>query len=259
MGYKTILYEVKDNIGYLTLNRPERLNAVNPAMQLEIADLFGKMRSDPEVRVAIITGNGRYFSSGRDIKDTSHAQAQPSVEDLYQGTSTSALGDAMFAFDKPLIAAINGPALGAGFSLCVLSDMLIASETAQLGFYQLRYGFFPMQACSVKLARAIGTPLASEMIFTGKLIDAQEAYRIGLVNKVVSKDQVMPAAEELAKTIASLPSPLALRAAKHTLTMGRELTRDQEAYIETFTHYLISQKKEVKEAEQAFLERKTRL
>lgn len=217
MVFKYILWEKKEQIGILTINRPEVRNALNPEAWAEIPIALETAEDDPLVRVVIITGaGGKAFCAGNDISQ------------LVQTTMWDILGrklDGIFAyihnFPKPIIAAINGLALGGGCEIAMACDFCVASENAKLGQPEINLGLFPGGGATQRLQRLVGVGRAKELIFTGDLIDAREAERIGLVNKVFPPAELMDKAREIARKMC-LKSPVALRLAKSAINMGME-------------------------------------
>lgn len=207
--YETILLEKKDHVAVLTLNRPDKLNAINPQVKKEIYQALTELEADEDVGVAVMTGAGSAFSSGWDMTAGIDAMS------IFFGLEEE---EKLLHFHKPLIAAVNGYALGEGAQHALLSDIIIASDRAVFAFNGPRVGGM----CHVAiwaLPRLIGMNRAAEMLFTCNQISAQEAYRIGLVNKVVPHDQLMPAALEVAEEILK-SAPLSIRYVKRALRRG---------------------------------------
>ena len=207
--YKTILVEKKNHIAILTLNRPEKLNAVNLQLKKDVCQALNELEADDDVRVVIMTGAGRAFSAGADMTDVGSG-----AEDFLSFEEEERLVN----FDKPIIAAINGYALGDGLQHALLCDIIIASEKAILGFIGARIGAL----CHVAvwaLAGVVGRNNASELLLACEQISAEEAYRIGLVNKVVPHEQLMPAALEMAERIMK-SAPLSIKYTKRALRGG---------------------------------------
>ena len=197
MMYETILVEKKDkHIGTITLNRPEQLNAINLEMKRELLRALGELEADEDVRVVIMTGAGRAFSAGHDMTDPlSTMEEFTSLEEE----------EKLFNLDKPTIAAIHGYTLGDGVQQTLLCDMVVASDDAVLGFIGARAGGLCYGSLSV-LPAVVGMRKALELFYTCEQINAEEAYRIGLVNKVVPREQLMPATCKLAEeTMKSAP------------------------------------------------------
>lgn len=209
--YEHILYEVSDHIGTVTLNRPDRLNSVNTQMVNELVDVFGRTDADDDVRVVIVTGAGRAFCAGADLsggadvfkQDGDGQNAADSRRD-----SAGILTLRIFRSLKPVIAAINGAAVGFGASMTLPMDFRVASSGAKLGFPFAARGIVPDGAASWFLPRIVGAPHAIDLCLTARLILADEALALGLVSSVHDPDEVLTAARELAATIATGASPL---------------------------------------------------
>jgi enoyl-CoA hydratase/carnithine racemase len=193
MGYETILLEKRDGIAYLTLNRPERANTLNRRLMEEVVAAMEEVAGDRETRVVIVTGAGqRHFCGGADLREANLAS-----RDTGAGTP-----DAMGVFEKipqPVIAAINGVAMGGGCEIALACDLRIMVDDAQIGVPEIKFGALPAGGGTQRLPRIVGMAKAKELIFSGNPISAQEAERIGLINKVVPREQLMSAAEEMAR------------------------------------------------------------
>ena len=236
MEYENIIFEKKDGIGYVTVNRPEVLNALNDSVIEELDSVFRAIDRDDEVRVVIITGAGRAFVAGADI-------AQMSRLDGSEGRVMSMRGQKVMEFiefmDKPVIAAVNGFALGGGNELSMACDIRIASETAKFGQPEVNLGIIPGYGGTQRLPRLVGRGLAKKLIYSAEIIDAEEAYRIGLVDEIVPADQLMDTAAKLAETIAS-KAPIAVKLAKAAINNGMNtdlktgVQFEAEAYASTF-------------------------
>jgi len=204
--YKTILVEKKNHLGILSFNRPEKLNAINLQVKREISQALSELEADDDVRVVIMTGVGRAFSSGYDIN------APESELEEFMSLKEE---ETLLNLDKPTIAAIQGYALGDGLQQALLCDIRVAADDSVLGFIGPLIGGLCYSALSI-LPRVVGRGKASELLFTCSRINAEEAYGIGLVNKVVPREQLMPAAVELADQIANV-APLLLKYSKRML------------------------------------------
>lgn len=236
MEYENIIFEKKNGIGYVTVNRPEALNALNDSVIEELDSVFRAIDRDDEVRVVIITGAGRAFVAGADI-------AQMSRLDGSEGRVMSMRGQKVMEFiefmDKPVIAAVNGFALGGGNELSMACDIRIASEAAKFGQPEVNLGIIPGYGGTQRLPRLVGKGMAKKLIYSAEMIDAEEAYRIGLVDEVVSAEELMEAAEKLAKTIMS-KAPIAIKMAKVAINNGMNtdlktgVQFEAEAYTSTF-------------------------
>ncbi|HIE30576.1 TPA: enoyl-CoA hydratase/isomerase family protein [Candidatus Poribacteria bacterium] len=224
-----IKFSIKSPIGYITLNRPESLNALNRQLKAELNNALDEIVLNDNIRVVIITGEGRAFCAGSDIKELYQAEP-PEAEELMRETKN--LCCKVEQIPKITIAAINGYALGGGFGLALASDLKVASETAMLGFPEIRLGWnapFGM----AKFARAVGIAKAKELFLTGRLIDAHEAQQLGLVNQVVSSDGVMEAAGKLAVQIVE-NSPTASQMIKKILNSADKSLPDEENEMRAF-------------------------
>ncbi len=221
-------YKKEGKIAIFTIDRPEALNAMNMEALQELREVMVDFRDDPELWVGIITGTGdKAFCCGADIKDV-----LPFMKE--HGSSPWAFpATPMRGLDlwKPLIAAINGMALGGGLEIALACDIRIASENARLGTPEVTLGIIPGWGATQRLPRLIPWAKAAEILLTGKPIDAQEAYRIGIVNKVVPPEQVMPTAREWAETICQA-APLAVRAAKEAMIRGSSMTLEEGLRLE---------------------------
>ena len=216
----TLLYEKQDSIAWITLNRPQVLNAINIRMRDELWDVMHAVRDDPEVRVVIFKGAGeRAFSAGADISEFGTA---PSYVESRRARRERDLWGFILSLEVPLIAAIHGYALGAGLELPMCCDLRIASEDARLGLPEVSLGYMPSAGGTQTLPRHIPPGVAMQMILTGDPLDAQTALRYGLVQRVVPRRRLYPEAESLARTLMSR-GPLALRLAKRAVVEGLEL------------------------------------
>lgn len=214
--YKNLLFEVSNGVGILTMNRPEALNALNKETMDELMDCFHDVEADAAVKVLIVTGAEKAFIAGADIKEMLPMTA-------LEAQKWSRLGQSVFnAIDqlsKPVIAAVNGFALGGGCELAMACDIRIASSKAKFGQPEVSLGIIPGFAGTQRLARLVGEGIAKELIFTGDMIDAQEAWRIGLVNKVVEANELLPTAVMFAEKIIQ-KSQCAIKLAKLAIHNG---------------------------------------
>jgi E-phenylitaconyl-CoA hydratase len=221
-----LLYEKEDHIVIMTLNRPEALNAYDPEQTQEFSEALIKFRDDPDAWVAIITGAGdKAFSAGADLKKL--------VPESQQKGSITTFPNIMrgLTIYKPMIAAVNGMALGGGLETALACDIRIAAENAVFGTPEVRWGLIPGWGGTQRLPRMVARAKAAELLFTGAAIDAHEAYRIGLVNLVVPLPELMPTAKEWARRICQ-NGPLALRAAKESMIMGIDMTLEEGLNLE---------------------------
>jgi len=253
MAYENVKTEVRDGILFLTIERPKVLNALNAATVEEIYKVFADARDDNNVKAIIVTGGGeKAFVAGADINEL--AQKTPMT-----GKETSERGQFIFSFierfPKPVIAAINGFALGGGCELALACHIRIASEKAQIGLPEVTLGIIPGYGGTQRMARLLGKAKALELICTGDRVGAAEAERIGLVNKVVPADQLMSAAEEMARKIMSR-GPLAIRAAIEAVMSGSEMPMQEGQFLEATLFGLLCASEDTKEGMNAFLEKR---
>ena len=257
MKYACLLYAVKDRIATLTLNRPERLNALGDTLREELYDAVIKAGADPAVGVIVITGAGRGFCSGGDVKSMSErdqsGQAAAMDERLAPVRDRCIL--AMRDCPKPIIAAVNGAAAGAGMNLALACDMRIASTAAKFSQAFVKRGLAPDWAGSYFLPRVVGIAKACEMIFTAEAIDAAEALKLGIVNAVVAPEELMPAAYKLAGKIAAGP-PVAIALSKRAIYHNQEVDLRAALEFETFAQSICKDTEDFKEGVKAFVEKR---
>lgn len=251
--YKTLIYEKEDRIGFVTINRPEKLNALSNELIEELALLLDEVENDDELRVLVVTGAGeKAFVAGADIQELVD-------RDAVLGRKVSRTRQTVFGrlenLPVPVIAAVNGYALGGGLELALACSIRIGSDKAQFGAPEVKLGIIPGDGGTQRLPRLVGLGRAMEMILTGDFIDAQEAYRIGLVNKVVPQDELMEHAVALAKKIASRP-PLAVRYAKEAVNRSQEGNTASGFALESYLHALSCTTEDKKEGVQAFLDKR---
>jgi len=209
MAYDTILYENEDGAGIITMNRPERRNALSPALVREMTDVLEKIRDDETIKAVIISGGEKFFCSGMDLKEPSE-NLLDEIRKFYKLIENA---------DMPVIAAINGHCLAGGLEMAISCDLRIAAEDATFGLPEIQFGALAIGGATQRLPRLIGMGKAKELHFMGEPIDAQEAYRIGLVNKIVPAASVMDEAKKMAGTLA-LRSRSALKMAKFLINTG---------------------------------------
>lgn len=230
MSFETVIYQKKDGIGYITLNRPQALNAVNLKMRDELYQVLPAVRDDPEVLLAILNGAGeRAFSAGADITEFGTA---PSPVIARQVRWERDLWGLFLAVPKPIIAAIHGFALGAGVEMAMCCDLRIASEDARFGLPEVGLGMIPTAGGSQTLPRVLLPGWATAPILTGEIIDAAEALRLGLIQQVVPRDELIPAAEALARKIMSR-GQVAVRYVKEAVNRGLDLSLEQGLELES--------------------------
>ncbi len=227
MEYRHILIEQSDGIATLTLNRPEVLNAYHPEMGDELVDAFAALRDDEGVRVVILTGAGRGFCSGVDLKYMQEQAARAERGEEFRQVGEEAFVRSfpleLASYPKPVIVAFNGAAVGAGVTLSLLCDIRIAAESAKFGLTFTKLGMLPGLGSTHLLPKIVGLGKALELVLTARIIDAREAAEIGLVNKVVADDRLMDEARSMAAMIAEC-EPAALASAKRALHYGAAST-----------------------------------
>jgi enoyl-CoA hydratase/carnithine racemase len=247
-----VSYEKEGRIAVFTINRPEAMNALNMETMRELRQVMTEFRDDPELWVGIITGAGeKAFCGGADIKDTLPFMKEHG-RDPWAMPPSIMRGLEMW---KPLVAAINGMALGGGLELALACDIRIAAETARLGTPEVTLGLIPGWGGTQRLPRVIPWCKAAELLLMGKLIDAQEAYRIGLVNKVVPQAEVMATAKEWAQIICKA-GPLAVRAAKEAMIRGSAMTLEEGLRLENSLVASVMSTEDFAEGTRAFIEKR---
>lgn len=248
---ETIIYEKKGHIAYFTINRPEAMNAFNFATIQAFSEATIKFRDDDEAWVAIITGAGdKAFSAGFDLKELI-----PGEDKLPSPGGGPPLIQRGLYIWKPFIAAINGVAMGGGLELALACDLRIAAETATLSVPEVKWNLIPGWGGTQRLPRMIPMAKAAEMLLTGDRIDANEAYRLGIVNKVVPAAELMDAAEAMANKIAK-NGPLAVRAAKEAMIRGTSMTLDEGMQLELDLVESLLDTEDAKEGPKAFAEKR---
>jgi enoyl-CoA hydratase len=230
MTEPVLLVEKRDAVAVLTLNRPQAMNAISLALRTAIAETFRELQKDDSIAAAIITGNGRAFCAGLDLKELSAGGSIESIE--YEDTVP-----AILAFDRPIIGAINGVAATGGFELALMCDVLIASTAARFSDTHARLGIVPGWGLSQRLARQIGANRARELHFTGNYLSAEKAEAWGLVSRLVAPDELLPTALSLASDMAGCNRE-ALKAMKQVVNEGMSMTLAEGLKFEKLTaHY----------------------
>jgi len=250
MGYEYILVEKEGAVGTVTLNRPKVLNALNPALMKELAEALEAFDADPELRVIILTGGEEHFAAGADIKEMVQRDAVQMLQGVH-GNTWRRIG----RITKPLIAAVSGYALGGGCELAMICDILIASESAKFGQPEIKLGIIPGAGGTQRLPRAIGKYRAMEMVLLGNFIDAAQAERWGLVNRVVPKGQVVAEAKKMASELAKRP-PLAVKMGKQAILQGLNVDLETGLALESHCFTLLFATEDKSEGMNAFLEKR---
>ncbi len=252
MEQKEVLFEIDEGVGIITLNRPERLNASSAGMTQGMIDIVSNLPD--EVRAIVITGAGRAFCAGGDVKrmGESIASGRPAWQRSHAERHVSV---AFWNCDRPVIGAINGHAVGVGLSYATMTDLRIASEEAKFGAYWVRRGYMPDGGGTFFLPYLLGVPKALELIWTGKLIDADEAKSIGLVGEVVQHEELMPRALEVAKRLAKGPT-LAMSMAKRGIYKSRITALQEALEFESYGQAQLARTEDHAEGVKAFLEKR---
>lgn len=252
MTYENVILRKENNIGILSINRPDELNSLNSAVLNELDMVINQISLDDEIHVLIITGEGRAFVAGADIGEMKNKNPMEAREFAQKGLSVFRKIELM---EKPVIAAVNGFALGGGCELSMCCDIRIASDKAKFGQPEVGLGITPGFGGTQRLARLVGLGNAKQLIFTGDIIKADEALRIGLVNNVVLPSELMDTAIKLAEKIAS-KGQLAIRFAKTAINRGIETDLETGMVIERELFSLCFATEDQKEAMSAFLEKR---
>jgi enoyl-CoA hydratase/carnithine racemase len=254
---KSFLYEARDNVGWITLNRPERLNALTFEVYRELTDTFAALRSEDDVRAVVITGAGRAFCSGGDVHDIIGELFERDMQGLLEFTRmTCELIRNIRALPKPVIASLNGTTAGAGACIALASDIRIAAPSAKIAFLFVRVGLSGADmGASHLLPRLVGLAKATEMLYTGDFVSAEEAERMGLYNRVVAQDELAGATKELATRLAAGPA-FALMMTKEMLNREMDVSLDTALEWEAQAQATCMQHPDYREAYEAFVEKR---
>jgi enoyl-CoA hydratase len=253
MSYRSLLFEIRDGVAVITINRPDKLNALNDAVVRELADAAERVATDAAIAGVILTGAGqKAFVAGADIADL--AQQGP-----FDGKARALRGQAMLrrfeTCGKPVIAAVNGYALGGGCELAMACHLRIASDTARFGQPEVKLGIAPGYGGTQRLPRLVGKGNALQLILTGEMIDAREAHRIGLVNQVVPAAELLAVTERTLRGILAM-APLAVQLALEAVDQGLEMTLDEGLLLEANHFGLLAATADMQEGLKAFLEKR---
>lgn len=254
MSREAVLYSAADRVGTITLNRPDALNATNDQLYRELASLIGEIAADDTVGAVVITGAGRGFCAGADVKSMP-ADASPLVRRKRHRWILRDVLQPLVALEKPVIAAVNGPAVGAGFNLALACDILYASEAAVFSQIFTRLALVPDLGGLYLLTRVVGLNKAKELCFTARKIGAVEAREFGIVNRVLPADQLLPEAQKLAAEIAQGPAT-SLAMIKTLLNKSSTATLDQMLEYESFAQTVAYITPEHQEGVAAFREKR---
>jgi E-phenylitaconyl-CoA hydratase len=251
----TVLFELTDQVAIITLNRPAVRNAMNRELSHALIEALQRVREEADIRAAVITGAGRTFCAGADLKERAQTgrAADASVASVIEASRTT--GFARMAMEKPCIAAIDGYCLAAGFELALICDIRICTPDAKFGLPEITRGFFPGGGGPQRLMRAIPQAVAMEMILTGDAIDASTAQHVGLVSRIVPADDLVTTAGQIARRIAS-HAPLAVRAVKEVAYAALDETLEQSLRFGGALRWIIGQTEDAREGPRAFAERR---
>jgi enoyl-CoA hydratase len=254
MSYQTLLFDVRDGVAFVTVNRPDKLNALNDEVMRELAQAAERIATEDAIKGAILTGSGpKAFVAGADIGDLAKQGA-------FDGKARAQRGQAVLrrleTCGKPVIAAVNGFALGGGCELAMACHIRIASENAKFGQPEVKLGIAPGYGGTQRLPRLVGKGIALQLILTGEMIDAQEAYRIGLVNRVVPAEALLAESEKMLRGILAM-GPLAVRLSMEAVDQGLEMTLDEGLLLEANHFGLLASTQDTKEGLTAFLEKRS--
>ena len=250
---KTVLLEVKNRIGYITINRPEALNALSSQVLADLNEVLDQVENSEDIRVVIVTGSGeKAFVAGADIKEMDLMSPIQAFEYMTFANNTfTRLSD----LRQPTIAVLNGYALGGGMELALSTDIRIGYEKTVVGFPEVGLGIIPGFAGTQRMSRLIGTSRTKELIFTARTVKGQEAYELGILNKLVSAEELLTSAEELAAAIMK-NAPLAVEKAKHVIQVGSELPLKNAIRLETEAEALLFSTEDKVEGMRAFVEKR---
>jgi enoyl-CoA hydratase/carnithine racemase len=259
--YTEILYDVADGVATITLNRPEKMNAFSTKMIAEWTNVIEQARDDDEVRCVLVTGAGRGFCSGMDVaaeaggEGVLKTESGPAQRRNSLRYNVHRVARALQLLDKPYIAALNGPAVGAGMDMASMADIRFASETARFGMAYVRMGIIPGDGGAYYLPRILGMAKALELIWTGELVDAQEALRIGYVSRVFPQDKLMEETRAFATKIADGPA-VAIQLAKRLAYRSMDATLEQSLDMAQSAMVIAQSTDDAKEGPRAFVERR---
>lgn len=254
MSYETLIYSMSDGIAEIRLNRPHRLNAVTATLYAELNDALTRAEADPDARVVLLTGEGRAFCVGADLKEHKAGRTAFDRRQYLQGEQQ--VCKRLLLLKKPVIAAVNGFALGAGAEMAMASDFILMAESAQIGLPEISIGNFLGGGVTWLLPRLVGLAKARELVFLGERIKGDEAVRIGLANRVLPDEGFVAAAREFAARVAS-KAPLSMQLAKEQLNMAAERGLDAALTAELEGMTFVATTRDWQEGVDAFAEKRT--
>jgi enoyl-CoA hydratase/carnithine racemase len=261
MDFEQVIYEKGDGLATITLNRPERMNAFTLQMIREWAEALEDARADPEVRAVIVTGAGPGFCAGVDLRaqpapsPAGERPPSPAERRNWLRDTIHAVARAVALLDKPYIAAVNGPAVGAGMDMASMCDIRIASEAARFSMAYVKMGIIPGDGGCYFLPRIVGVAKALELIWTGDFIDAQEALRLGYVSRVVPPDELMPAVRDFTRRLAEGPA-VAIQLAKRLVYRGLEVGLPEALEEATQAMAIVQSTEDAREGPLAYIQKR---
>lgn len=253
MAYESIKLEINDTVAVLTLNRPEKRNAISHQMIAEILHVLDEVENSP-VKVLILTGAANAFCAGMDLQILKDFRSQSDAEIISDARRIATLFRRLYAFSKPTIAAVNGPAIAGGCGLATVCDFTLAAPDAKFGYTEVRIGFIPALV-SAYVTRQVGEKRARDLLFSGRIFGAAEAQTMGIVNEILEPDKLMLRARELARSLAEM-SPVALAHTKRLLLKFSEDELDRETEMAVEASALVRKTADFQEGLTAFLEKR---
>lgn len=251
MSYENLLVEARGKVGLITLNRPKAMNALSPELMRELSDALNRFEADPGIGAIVITGSERAFAAGADIK----AMKDRGYMDVYLGDFITAEWESVLRLRKPVIAAVAGYALGGGCELAMMCDFILAADSAKFGQPEINLGIIPGAGGTQRLPRFVGKSKAMEMVLTGRMMDAAEAERCGLVSRVVAADQLLDEAIKTAQKICELSLP-AVMMAKESVNRAFETTLNEGVRFERRVFHSLFATEDQKEGMAAFIDKR---
>lgn len=251
---ETLAVSIEGRVAIIALNRPQAMNAINMQMRADLRETLETIRRNPDIGAVVLTGGGdKVFSSGMDLREFAQTNAGMPIAEMKRFRWAQAEGIA--AFDKPIIAAVNGAAIGGGVELALLCDLIFAADSASFAFAEIKRGLMPGNGGTQRLSRRIGQPRALELILTGRSVGAEEALGLGLVEYVVPQAELLDKAVALAASMAA-QAPVAVRSAKSAIQRGAELSLDDGLRLEQDLASFLYTTDDAKEGPRAFLEKR---
>jgi enoyl-CoA hydratase len=251
-NYEHLLFEIKDGLAFVTINRPQALNALNTELLTELGDVFSRIDGAKELRAAILTGAGKAFVAGADISQMKDLSVAESRDMMKKGQAVMELIENL---DKPVIAAVNGFALGGGCELSMACDIRFASDKAKFGQPEVNLGIIPAFGGTQRLSRLVGKGMAKHLIFSAEVIDAAEALRLGLVQKVFPAEELLTETEKYARIVMA-KSPIGLKMAKRAINAGINLDLPSGVAFELEAYVSVAASEDRIEGMTAFLEKR---